>query len=53
MESKEVTYKKLPYMGITKLLGAHLMLITKERSWEGEYMEVFKLLLREVRVKEG
>ena len=52
-ESKELKKKKLPYMGITKPLGAHLMLATKENIWKGEYVEVFKLLHRDVRAKEG
>lgn len=52
-ESKELKIKKLPYMGVTKPLGAHLMLATKERIWKGEYVEILKLLHREVRAKEG
>ena len=29
------------------------MLATKEKIWKGEYVEMFKLLHREVRTKEG
>ena len=52
-ESAEVVLKRLPYMGITKPLGAHLMGITKERIWKGEYVDMWKLLHRELRAKEG
>ncbi|XP_069482685.1 uncharacterized protein [Ambystoma mexicanum] len=45
--------KKLPYMGITKPLGAHLMAATREKIQGGEFVDVFKLLHREVRAKEG
>ena len=31
IESAEVVYKILPYMGITKPLGAHLMVSMKEK----------------------
>ena len=34
-KSKDVRCKKLPYMGITKLLGAHLMMATKEAYGKG------------------
>ncbi|KAJ1145794.1 hypothetical protein NDU88_012078 [Pleurodeles waltl] len=46
-------YKHLPYMGTAKPLGAHLMPATKEKIWKGEYVEMLKLLHREVRAKEG
>ena len=52
-ESADFRRKKLPYMGITKPLGAHLMASTKERIWRGEYVEMMKLLHRELRAKEG
>ena len=52
-ESADTHYKKMPYMGITKPLGAHLTSGMKERIWRGEYVEMFKLLHREIRAKEG
>ena len=52
-DSAKVVLKKLPYMGITKPLGAHLMASSKERIWKGEYVEMLKLLHRELRSKEG
>ena len=52
-ESAEIRIKKLPYMGIAKPLGAHLMASSKEKIWRGEYVEMLKLLHRELRAKEG
>ncbi|KAJ1139278.1 hypothetical protein NDU88_005653 [Pleurodeles waltl] len=51
-EVKEVQVKKLPYMWVTKLLGAHLMSARRDKICKGEFVEVLKLLHREVRAKE-
>ncbi|KAJ1134896.1 hypothetical protein NDU88_001342 [Pleurodeles waltl] len=45
--SKEIKHKKLLYMAITKVLGAHLMASTKEKICKRDYMEVFKLLQKD------
>ncbi|KAJ1171517.1 hypothetical protein NDU88_003378 [Pleurodeles waltl] len=45
--------KKLPYMGVSMALGGHLTQSLKEKIWRGEFIDVFKLLHREVQAKEG
>ncbi|KAJ1204030.1 hypothetical protein NDU88_007811 [Pleurodeles waltl] len=52
-ESKELKIKTLSYVGVTKPLGAHLMLITKENILKGEYVVILAFLHRESRAKEG
>ena len=38
-------------METTKPLGAHLMNSTEEKIWNGEYIEMMKLLHRELRAR--
>ena len=40
--------QRLPYMGVSMPLGAHLFETTKEKIWKGEFVDVFKLLHRDI-----
>ena len=51
--SEKVHLKRLPYMGIAMPLGSHLSDKTKRKIWNHEYVDVFKLLHRDLLSKEG
>ncbi|KAJ1108239.1 hypothetical protein NDU88_005620 [Pleurodeles waltl] len=44
--------KRLPYMGLAKPLGSHVADKMKARIWRHEYVDVFKLLHRDIQAKE-
>lgn len=46
-------HKKLPYMGISMPLGTRLSERIKNRIWQHEFVDVFKLLHRDIQAKEG